>query len=178
MGPNGAPLKSRDKTPTLGGIKPPQSRDNPPPPTKVGIKPPQVAPPPPWFGAKFFHCTGHCAGRTFFGKKTLSTALLGDPNHQNMFRIYTTNKQYVSRDMSHPSWYMHAPKSEGSWVQYPHPEPFLALFLVLLALFFGVFSALQVHMTCIGHNYPPPPLSSTPPGARRSPPTPGGTVAK
>ena len=25
--------------------------------------------PPPLFGAKVFHCTGHCAGRTFFGKK-------------------------------------------------------------------------------------------------------------
>ena len=24
---------------------------------------------PPLFGAKMFHCTGHCAGRTFFGKK-------------------------------------------------------------------------------------------------------------
>ena len=25
-------------------------------------------PPPPLFGAKIFHCTGHCAGPTFFGK--------------------------------------------------------------------------------------------------------------
>ena len=70
--------------------------------------------PPPLFGAKFFHCTGHCAGRTFFGKKTLAGHCLVTPNHQNMFRIYTTNKPYVIRDMSYPSWYMHANTAEGS----------------------------------------------------------------
>ena len=71
-------------------------------------------PTPPLFGAKFFHCTGHCAGRTFFGKKTLAGHCLVTPNHQNMFRIYTTNKPYVIRDMSYPSWYMHANTAEGS----------------------------------------------------------------
>ena len=70
--------------------------------------------PAPCSGQKFFHCTGHCAGRTFFGKKTLSRALPGDPNHQNMFRRYTTNKPYVTRDMSYPSWYMHALTAEGA----------------------------------------------------------------
>ena len=48
-----------------------------------------------------------------------------------MFRIYTTNKPDVSRDMSYLSWYMHASKAEQSWVQYPRPGPFLALFLAL-----------------------------------------------
>ena len=73
----------------------------------------------PLFGAKIFHCTGHCAGRTSFGKKTLSKALPRDPNHQNTFRRYTTNKPCVTRDMSYPTWYMHALTAERFWVQYP-----------------------------------------------------------
>ena len=95
--------------------------------------------PPPCSGQKFSTVRATVRGGPFLVKKTLSRALRGDPNHQNMFRIYTTNKPYVSRDMSYPSWYMHALPAEGSWVQYPRPEPFLALFLALLALFLALF---------------------------------------
>ena len=56
-----------------------------------------------------------------------------------MFRIYTTSKPHITRDMSYPSWYMHLITTEGSWVQYPLQAPFLALFLALLALFLALF---------------------------------------
>ena len=55
------------------------------------------------------------------------------------WHILNVPERYVSRDMSYPSWYMHALPAEGSWVQYPRPEPFLALFLALLALFLALF---------------------------------------
>ena len=56
-----------------------------------------------------------------------------------MFRIYTTNKPYVSRDMSYPSWYMHVFTAEESWVQHSLQAPLLALFQALLVLFLALF---------------------------------------
>ena len=70
-----------------------------------------------------------------------------------MFRIYTTNKPYVSRDMSYPSWYMHALTAEGSWVQYPHSEAFLALVLALLALLPALFLALLALFLALFQHY-------------------------
>ena len=61
-----------------------------------------------------------------------------------MFRMYTTNKPYVSRDMSYLSRYMHVRTIVGSWVQRPPLEPFLALFLALVL-------ALFQHYKCTSH---------------------------
>ena len=66
-----------------------------------------------------------------------------------MFRMYTTSKPYITRDMSYPSWYVHALTAEESWVQYP----LQALFSGAFSGASGAFSALQVHMTCIEHNH-------------------------
>ena len=73
----------------------------------------------------------------------------GDPNHQNVSRILTTNKPYVTRDTSCPSWYMHALTAEGSWAEHL----FQALFSGTCGAFSGAFSALQVHMTCMERNH-------------------------
>ena len=48
---------------------------------------------------------------------------------------------------------MHALTAEGSWVQYPGPAPFLALFLVLLALFLALFLALLALFPALFQHY-------------------------
>ena len=84
-------------------------------------------------------------GRPFLVKKTLSRALRSDPKPQNMSIFFlrkskplhnTTYKHHFNRNMSYPSWYMHIPRTQRSWIQ----NLLLALFLALLALFVAFFS--------------------------------------
>ena len=54
-------------------------------------------------GQKFSTVRATVRGGPFL-VKTLSRALPGNPNHQNMFRVYTTKNPQGTTDMSYPSW--------------------------------------------------------------------------
>ena len=59
--------------------------------------------PAPCSGQKFSTVRATVRGGPFL-VKTLSRALPGDPNHQNMFRPYTTSNPHITTDLSYPSW--------------------------------------------------------------------------
>ena len=59
--------------------------------------------PAPCSGQKFSTVRATVRGGPFL-VKTLSRALPGDPNHQNMFRHYTTRNPHITTDLSYPSW--------------------------------------------------------------------------
>ena len=62
-----------------------------------------LAQPAPCSGQKFSTVRATVRGGPFL-VKTLSRALPGDPNHQNMFRPYTTSNPHITTDLSYPSW--------------------------------------------------------------------------